>query len=214
MHGSVRRGSTRPRAFCSHQSCLPNPSQSHRLPRLQSEAFLPHFLLFHSHYWFTHQFSFLTVHPQAQLLQPKAPPTGPADPSCSSAGFLWGLGLDSRQSRQGRQGKWAPFHPRHAVMPDGLAGVPAILGGRPWEAVGGKGRSAVPGRLPRGGTDTTHRPARLQRRGERHGRASAPRPGQCPTAEPVPHGSQGEQAEPGRLVASPTCARGNGDSGV
>lgn len=26
-------------------SCLPNPSQSHRLPRLQSEAFLPHLLL-------------------------------------------------------------------------------------------------------------------------------------------------------------------------
>lgn len=68
---------------------------------------------------------------------------------------------------------------------------PCSARGTPWEAEGGEERSAVRGCLPRGGTDSTHRPARLQRRGEG-------------TAGPVPQGSQGHQGDTGRLVASPT----------
>lgn len=53
VHGSVRRGNIWPRIFCSNQSNLPNPSQSHRLPRLQMRLssltfFSPLPLLVHS----------------------------------------------------------------------------------------------------------------------------------------------------------------------
>jgi len=51
--------------------------------------------------WFTDQFSLLTVHPQAQLFQPKTPLQAPTDPARPSTGFLWVLELDGRQGEAG-----------------------------------------------------------------------------------------------------------------
>lgn len=62
------------------------------------------------------------------------------------------------------------------AMAEGHVCAPAALGGHPWEAVGDDERPAGPGHLPRGGTDTTRRPAWLQRR------RGAAWEGECPNA--------------------------------
>lgn len=94
--------------FCSHQSCLPNPPQSHRLPSCQSAplsstclpdgVLLLHFVLSPPLAGSPTSFSLLLFTHRPSYSSPEQTPPTQLYPS---TGFLWVLDFGSRQGMMG-----------------------------------------------------------------------------------------------------------------